>query len=345
MPAAQTSIDWGSSVTCSWRVMEVDPATWADSMEVSGARSGSVTRDATGRLLESGTVEVESDAPAAAERWARIEVLAVQGALMERHALATLLLVPSPSKVRRGGRVASYEGRSVLRPCEDRKMLAGSYAPKGADGAAWAARLLAGSTPAPVSADGSFELSDNIVFARKTSYLEAAWTVVEAAGWCIQVDGWGRVAVRKKPVQPALLLDRAGARLLGPEVESDDGLADVPNRFTAWDGSEQGQAVDERAGVPTSYKERGRYVDEVDDSPKRVGGESGQAYAERRLAELTEVAGTRSYERAWWPGVTVFDMVRGGLADADLVGDMRVRSQSLQLGAGISVTEEVEVLR
>lgn len=342
MPRSDTSIDWAGGYSREWRVMEVNPATWADSGELPGVTDASCSVDSTGRLILSGSVTLTTD-PGwdAAERWCRIELLADQSGVAERHAVCTLLLAPSPSKVRRGRVTWQLEGRSPLQPAEDVRLSAGTTCPRGADGAAWAASMLS-VCPCPVTVAGSFPVADHTVFAAGTTRLEAARTVLDAAGWCMQVAGDGSVAIAPVPTEPAVTLT---ASLLGTEVTADDGRADVPNRYLATRDGVTAVATDEDPASPTSHASRGRWVDEWDSNPETRPGEGLQAYAERRLAELTGAAGVRTYQRAWVPGVTASDVVRWQLPSARLSGEYRVTKQSVVLGSGLSVTETVEAVR
>lgn len=333
MPRVETSIDWAGSMSVELRAMEVDPRTWASSTELGMVTSASVSRDSSTPLVESGSLTLEGDGLPETEIWVRIEALATQGGAFERHPVATMLFQPAPTTVRRGSTSMTMDGCSVLAPAEDRVLLAGTTVAAGADAAAAAVGLISECTPAPTSADGGFSLAEPMTFAGGTTYLEAAQMLVDAAGWCIQVETDGTVHVRPKPTVPAIELYE---RTIGTSVQVADSDGVKPNRYIAVDG--------ERVAIAT-WGEPTRYVDEYDGSPKTIGGESLQAYAERMLAELNGSAGTREYERPWVPGVTAWDMAHGAVPAAQLDGDMRIVHQSLGIGHGISVTEKCEVLR
>ena len=64
------------------------------------------------------------------------------------------------------------------------------------------------------------------------------------------------------------------------------------------------------------------------------------AYAQRRLEEESMVYDVRTYTREWWPDIFPFSVVRGSLASVDLDGDLRVVSQTLTCGLGITVEEQ-----
>ena len=337
-------IDYGSGYSSSWRMMRVDRDTWAATDEVPGLVSASIERDAYSYLMESGNATFDSEI-GNGEFWGRLEMLAEQGGEIERHPIATLLFSPGDSTSTIGGKTTEFSGRSVLAPAEDKKLLAGTYAPLGSDGAAYAASMIAACTAAPVLTEGSFTLSQNYVFAEGTTYLDAAWTIVDGAGWRIAISGDGTVTIGPKPDTPSLVLDSAHASLLGVEVGVNGSLEDVPNRYIAVDGERQAVAVDDSRDNPASTYNRGRYVDIYDSSPQMVDGESLEAYARRKLAEANESLESRSYTREWWPNVICNDLVVGSISTVDLNCNMRVISQSVKIGKGVTISEKAEVLR
>lgn len=334
-------MDWTGGYSCEWHVSWVDPDTWADAGEVAGVTSVSIERDASTPLIETGDMSLDGEM-GAWERWCRVSMVASQGAEREHVDVATLLFCSAEATAAYGTRTSSAEGWSVLKPCADLAMPLGSYAPRGCDGAARAAEILAEATPAPVTIEGSFELSQHMVFDIGCSHLDAAWALLDAGGWCIQIAGDGSIRVTPKPTEPALSLDMAHAALLSPGVSDSLDLSGIPNRYTAIDGLDVGVATNEDASSPVSYQARGRWVDATDASPALVNGESLERYAQRKLDEASTVARTRSYTREWWPGVLPFSVVRGSLPSVGLDGDMRVVSQSLSCGAGITVSETAE---
>ena len=338
-------IDWGAGYSSEWRVYRVDRATWADAGEVGGVSSLRVERDGTGDApaLERGSVEVDLAAGESLDPgYYRFVMLARQGAAAERVDVATLLCEATSADVGRGVSATSATGRSVLHPASESHLAAGSYAPAGADGARWAADLLRDAVNAPVSvADGaSFSLDQHVVLDPGCSVLQAAWLVLRAGGRVMQVGGRGEVTVMAPPAEPALVLDRAAARLVHPGVTRALDLSGVPNRYVAVSGSEVAEAVNDDPSSPTSTVTRGWTCDVVDRSPVRVGGETLAAYAARRLEEESAVPDERSYEREWWPGVLPFSLVRGTMPSVGIDGDLRVTRQSLACGRGIVVEEQ-----
>lgn len=336
------AVDWSRGYSAQWRVMEVDPVTWADGASLPGARSASVERDWTSDAptLESGGIDLDADpGEGFRERYVRLAMVASQGGERERVDVATLLCSSTGGKVSRGNEALKVTGRSVLWPASKTLLARGSYAPRGADGAQLAGQMLSSAIQAPVIVTGGFVLEQHVVYDMGSSVLAAAWLIVRAGNHRIRIDGRGRVYVEPVPSEPSLLLDRAHARLLQPDVERELDWSDVPNRYTSIDGTRVATAVNDDPLSVTSTAYRGWTHDVVDRSPIRVDGETLDGYANRRLAELSVAEDSRTYKREWWPDVVPGDMVRGSIASVGIVGDLRVRRQSLACGNGIVVTE------
>lgn len=335
------AIDYSRPYASHWRVFKVDPDTWGDAELVGGVSSVSVTRDADGDAPEIDSGSFEVDSGIAFERgYYRVVMTAEQSGEIERTDVVTLLCESEGGTVNRGIDVKDVTGRSVLHPAATTRLLAGEFAPRGGDGAQYAASLLESCIHAPVEVDGSFTLDDNYAFDFGAYALEAVWEILDAGGFCIRLDGAGRVGICPKPTEPSLMLDRANASLLDPAVSYELDCSEVPNRFTATEGGYTAQAVNDSRESETGYPSRGYWIDGFDDSPKRVNGETLDAYAARRLEEESVVKDIRTYSREWWPGVVPFDIVRGSMANVRLDGDMRVVSQDMTLGNGIWVAEK-----
>lgn len=332
-------MDYSRGYSCTWRLYRVNPDTWADAELVPGFRSASVERDVTGDapLVDAGSIELDGSVP---DGYYRIAMTATQGSLSERVDVATLLCCSTSGTAERGADGVEVTGRSVLWPASTRLLTRGSYAPAGSDGAEFAASLIRECCKAPVTVSGGFTLDSHIVFDLGASYLEAAWAVLDAGGWCMRIDGRGQVEILPKPTEPSLVLSNASAALLQPGIDHTLDTGDVPNRYTAIEDAQYAQAVNDDPASSTSYQARGYWVDVVDDSPERVNGETLDAYARRRLREESTLKDERTYTREYFPDVLPFDIVRGSIPSVMLEGDMAVQSQSIECGHGIVITEK-----
>lgn len=330
--------DWAGGYTATWRVSRVNQETWSDSEDVPDVvrETLKISRrsDSDVPLLEEGSMSV--DAPWDGEAWCRITMTA-DGS--ERVPVSTVLC-QSASRQTARGTVSDVDAWSVLKPADDTKLTHGAYAPQGCDGAEEAARLIRACTPAPVVVEGSFTISDHVVFDLGASHLDGAWQLLRAGDFCIQIDGDGTIHVRPMPDSPSLVIDRTTADIVSVAgVDESYDLSNVPNRYTAVDGSQVEVATNEDPSSPVSYRSRGRWVDVVDTSPVRVNGETLAAYARRRLREMSVVRREVTYNREFWPDVVPFSVVRCSMPEHGLDGDLRVSSQALTLGKGITVRE------
>ena len=335
-------INWSESYTCLWRVVRVDPETWADAETLAEVDGAKVTRTADGNMLEAGTLSL-SDGGGFDRGYYRLVMVATDGSgNYERQDIATMLYEATGATYDHGTAEVKAEGRSVLHPANVRLLVDGTYAPANSDGAAWAGRLLESCISAPVSVEASFALASNIVPDFGTSALDAAWQVVSAGGCIIRVAGDGTVHIMPKPTEPALLLDSAHAGLVVPGIKGGIDMSDVPNRYIAAGELATAVAVNDDPLSPTSTVSRGYAYDMLDDSPELLGGETLERYARRRLEEESTVGVSATYKREWWPGVYPYDIVLGSLESVGLSGSMRVVSQSLECGNGVRVTEKAE---
>ena len=331
--------DWLGGYSSTWEVRKVNPDTWEDGDILQGVRTVSVEKSSEGDAptMESGSMTLDGDGTFDGT-WYRVSMIASQEG-KERVPIATLLFERASSHTEKQTVELECNGRSVLQPAADVKLPTGSYAPAGVDGAMFAAEAITQCTPAPVVVEGSFTLVDDLVFDVGCSVLEAAWQVLNAANWCIQIRGDGTITVKAKPTEPSLELSKANAGLLIPGVDDDYNISEIPNRYYAVDDDKVAMAANEDASSAVSYPSRGRWVDEVDTSPSLIDGESLDMYAQRKLIEASTVLRKFSYGREWWPDVYPFGIVRASLAREGVQGDLRVISQSIECARGAKVSE------
>lgn len=328
-------MDWTRSYTASWRVCRVNRQTWADAEELKDVDSVSITRTADGSLLESGSLELSGEFE---PDYYRIIMTAEQGGEVERVDVATLLFDVAGGKYSYGINSPSADGFSVLYPASVTTMLAGEYAPKGVNGAEYAGRILAAAINAPVEVEGGFTLNEHIVHEVGSSVLDAAWDVLNAGGYIMQIDGRGTVHIRARPSEPALVLGSGNARALMPEVSYTSDISEVPNRYIVIDGDSKTVATNSDPESPISLICRGYSVDVVDTSPAPINGETMSQYAERKLHELSVMRDERSYKREYAAGVNLYSIIRASLDE--LEGDLVIQSQTISCGAGIVVDEK-----
>ena len=332
--------DFSRSYSARWRVYRVDRNTWADSYVMDGFLSADVSTS-SGDMLQSGSLTFQSEPYAPfPEGYYRLVMYATQDGVTDRHDIATLYCVSTGGKVAKGSDLRNVTGMSVLHCANTRSVEDGTTVTKGSDGVRFVGRLLAGVLDAPVETVGSFVVSEHFTFAIGTSVLEAATTVLNSGGWCMQIAGDGTVTLRPMPTEPDLTLSRDGSGLLMPEESYELDTSSVPNRYMATDGIYVGVAINDDPASSVSTRNRGFIVDAepmVDTSPVLIGGETMDGYCNRKLRELSVVYNSRSYEREYAEGVFPNSIIRREY-DSGTV-DMRVDSQTIRCGPGVIVSE------
>lgn len=330
-------MDYSQGYTSRFEVSRMNADTWAAYGEISNVSKFSITRNCTDTvpLIETATMEVDDSFE---DGWYKLAMIVEQGGF-ERVDLGVFLFEATGSEFNYGRQTTTVSGFSVLKPADEMLLVSGEYAPMGSNGVDVAATLLQACIPAPVETQGSFLLADNVVFSVGQSYLAAVWMLLDAGGYCIQLDGDGTVNILPKPTEPSLELSKANAALLVPGIKDDKTRSGVPNRYYAIDGGAIAVATNEDPASFVSYKNRGRWVDAVDTSPTRINGETLEAYAQRKLTEATYITKKVTYTREYYPDVVPFSIVRGNMTDIGLDGDMMVLSQSLTCDKGVSIQE------
>lgn len=330
-------MNWARSYSSTWRVFKVNRDTWADSAALAGVDSVSVTRTADGRLLESGSIDLTGDLEPG---YYRVAMTADQGGELMRVDVATMLFIETGGNYDHGVRSHRADGFSVLYPASVTSVTSGGYAPAGVNGAEYAGHILSDAINAPVEVEGGFTLNNSIVHEVGSSVLDAAWAVLNAGGYVIQIDGRGVVHICPKPNDPAIILDTQseGIVLNGTSFTADE--SEIPNRYIVIDDAMIAIAANNDPESRVSIVNRGYTVDVVDTSPTPVDSETLPGYADRRLHELSMLKEEQNYTREYAPDVNLYSVVRASL-DA-LEGDFRIVSQTINCGNGITVSEKVE---
>lgn len=339
------AIDWNRGYTSKFTVNEVDRRSWGSASEIGRVISADIDL-VDGGLCESGSLSMTGDGVGQFdERYLRITMEAEQDGLRQRVEIATLLCSSSEGEFDHGVDTVEVEGRSVLYPASTRKVhdLGNDpYAPMGVDGAEFAASLLGKCVQAPISVEGSFILGSSVVFDLDDSYLDAARAVLDVGGFIIQVDGHGTIHVRALPSEPDKDMWPVTAESMMPSIGHSLDMSEIPNRYRAEIGSVSAVAVNDDPASRTSVPYRGYYVDaDIDSDAKPLEGESLAEYARRKLVELSVAEDVRKLSREYRPGLLPCDVADYIAPDGGIHGRYRVKRQSLTLGRGIKVSEEV----
>ena len=329
-------MDWSKSYKATWRVYKVNRDTWADATILQKVDSLSITKTTDGSLLESGGIELTGDFESG---YYRVVMAAEQGGSIERVDVATLLFEKNGGDTDYSRTINSANGYSVLRPADTTAVTIGEYAPQGVDGVKYAKELLEGAINAPVVIDdnASFTLNEHLVHELGSSVLEAVWSVLNAGKCILQIDGRGVVHIRKKPEEPSLVIDSSSKRLLMNKIDFSSDTSEIPNRYIVISDNKITIASNNDRNSPVSIYNRGYCVDLVDTSPTPVNGMTYSEYANAQLKEASVLKDTRAYTREYAPNVYPYSIVRASIDG--MMGDLRVESQSIECGKGITVSE------
>lgn len=332
-------IDWSSGYSCKWRLYRVDLDTWADAEPIDGVRQMTITTDMS-TTLQKGSMTIDAAVgDAVLDGYYRLVMEAEQAGVRQRVDVATLMLSASGGLISKRSDARTIECVSVLRPAANTRMPRGSFAPKGASGPEYVARMLRESIAAPVTYEGDFTIGEHHVFAPGALVLDSAWKILNSANYCIMLNGDGTVVVRPVPSEPSLELDDAHARMLLPEIRYTTPIGSVKNRYWAVLGEEVAVAVNDDPNSIVSHASRRTWNDAYDTSPVMTEGESLERYAHRRLLEQSTIGKAYTYKREWWPDVQPRCIVRGAISSVGFDSDMRVTAQKLTIGRGILVEE------
>ena len=337
-------IDWDRSYTCDLDVYEVNKDTWENMYRVPGSYSVSVSTDGTDDvpLLHTATFTIDRGFPSDYEvgGWYRAMMKVHQNGLTEEHAITTQLVEIDKEDIKTSRVELGFSGKSSLQPAADRKLRVGEFVPKEYDGAQWAADKLRECTPAPVHIVGDgFRLQDYYVFATGESYLSAVWSILGYGDWCIQLDGRGEIYIKPKPKEVKYTFFRDKYGLLDPSRSKDYTWSGVPNRYIARMDGKEYVAENHNPRSPLSYERRGRWVEEVEENPTLLSGESAEYYVRRKLAEVSSLLRTYTYKREFIGDVQPYDLLEFSLPKMN--GTYRVLSQTLTIGKGVTVSEKV----
>lgn len=331
-------MDWTTGFSASYHMTVVDAATWADvgTVQITG---GSIKKESSG-MYQSADVDCVRYQQGI-EQWIRLWLSVNQEGDVDTIPLFTGLAC-SPDRDLRGNiETNSIQCYSVLKPADDVLLERGWYAPSGVAGSMLVKQLL-GVSPAPiVEDDGSPLLESSIIAEDGETRLSMSQKILEAINWRLKINGRGEIRICANDDNSILQMDSVDYDIVEPRLQIKNDWYDCPNVFRAIDDDVMAIARDDSEDSPLSTVNRGREVWQEDTSCHLNDGETVAEYAVRRLKEEQEVALTVSYDRRFVPDVEPTDVVRLHYPSQEIDYDARIISQTLKLGYGCKVSEEV----
>lgn len=331
-------MDWSKGYSASCYMTRVDPVTWRD-LERIGITGGTVSREISG-LRQSADVDTTGFRPDS-ECWVRIWMDAAQAGDVAHEPLFTGLASVSQISINGMLTTCPVECYSVLKPAEDVILERGYFAAVGTYAGSLIRDLLS-VTPAPVVIEQtSPTLQQTIIAEDSENRLSMVEKLLTAIHWRLRIDGDG--TIRVGPWDSA---ERAAFGIYNDVIEPKVSLkADwfsCPNVLRATSGEFTAVARDDDPQSPLSTVRRGREIWRAEGSVTLSSLESLEDYARRRLREEQAYAYRVGYDRRYDPAVNVSDVIRLHYPEQGLLGSYTVASQSIALGDGAKVSEEVQ---
>ena len=331
-------MDYSKGFSASYYAFIVDPKTWRDRERIR-ITGGSANRTDEG-LRDSADIET-ANYRQEKEQYIRVYLDAEQSGSASHDPLFTGLACSPERNIDGVIETNNLECYSVLKAADDMLLTRGYYAPAGVDGSRIIRDLLS-VIPAPVSTTGTApQLRTHIVSEDGETRLTMTDKVLDAIGWRLSIDGYGRIILGPYPTTPDAVFDPLNNDILEPSIKINHDWYKAPNVYRAISGEETAVARDDSPDSPLSTVSRGREIWKEDSNVNLNTGESLAEYAQRKLLEAQQVALTAEYTRRFEPRVLVGSIVELHYPKQGLDGLFRVTSQKLELGYGTRTTEEV----
>lgn len=336
-------MNWSRGFTARYYGAIVDPQTWKDvsTFKITG---GSI-KLTNSSLRESADVQC-STFDQSEEYWIRIYLESRQTfSTNERNALFTGLAC-APDKSFNGVKQSmTLKCNSVLKPAEDVLLPRGWFVRGSANGARTIYDLLKDVTPAPIRIDGiSPAISKEIVAESGESVLTMVDYILDAINWRIKIEGDGTIVICEKANDYVVYIDADKYDILEMEVTIEKNWYDCPNVFRAICDDMMAIARDEDPNSRLSVQRRGREIWMEETSCTLNDGESIAEYANRRLEEEQRVNYSLSYNRRFHPDARPTDRIWIYYPKQDISGEFIINSQTIKIGYGAPVSEEVQAI-
>lgn len=332
-------IDWTKGITARYYCAIVNPNTWKDIRTIN-ITSGSIKYSDSG-IYESADISCR-DLNQNEEYWIRLYLDARQEDEGELIPLFTgIASIPDSSY---SGRINSKNVQcySVLGPAEKVLLPLGWYVPIGSNGAIAIRDLLKSVIPAPIIIEGeSPYLSSSIISESGESVVSMVNKILNSINWRISIDGDGTVRIKRKASMVSAVFDSINKDIIGLDIGIKENRYDIPNVFRAISDGLVAIARDENPNSEFSIQNRGREIWMEDRNCVLNNGEKIGQYAERRLKEEQNVYRTINYNRRFKPNIKIGDIVKINYPEQGVSGFFRITSQSLNIGYGGEISEEV----
>lgn len=331
-------MNWAKGFEATYYMTLVDRYTWKDTerIEITG---GNVSRSDS-NLIESADIDCVSYERG--EQWVRLWLDARQDGADASHSALFTGLATSPAVSINGIiRQNSLECYSVLKPADDVPLPRGYFVASGTNVPALIKNELLADTPAPVAIDGEAPLLAKTIFAENgESKLSMAVKLLTAINWRFRIDGDGTIHICPKDNTIVASFDTLDSDVVEPQINVEQDWYRCPNVFQAIIDGVAYTARDDNLNSVLSTVSRGREIWVTEENPTLNSGETATQYVNRRLREEQTAIMKASYNRRFYPSITIGDCISLNFPAQKVVGAFRITSNNFSLNYGATVSED-----
>lgn len=331
-------MDWSKGFSASYYASIVDARTWIDTgrFEITG---GSISRTDEGLRNSADISCIDYDRDK--ELYVRVYMNTLQEGSTSEHIALFTGLACAPDRDINGTLVTTnLKCNSVLKPCEDVLLPRGWFAQSGLDAEIIIRELLSVS-PAPIAVDGKMPtLRDSIVAEENENHLTMSEKILTAIGWRMQIAGDGTIMLKPNAKSNSIIFSPLTNDVIETKLSDSYDWYTAPNVIRAIT-DERTVVYKDESDSPLSVKNRGREIWMEETDCNLNNGESLERYAERRLTEEQQVNRTVQYTRRFFPDIYPSDHIELRYQTLGIVGSFYIKSQSISIGYGAPVSEEV----
>ena len=166
--------------------------------------------------------------------------------------------------------------------------------------------------------------------------------LLEDTEWFIRIDGNGRVTIEEKSDDIVATFDTLDRDVIMPDLTDETDIYDIPNVLRVRDGNGNYETIyndDENSDTSIGNIGWEKWED------RQLDLDYGETLLEKANKQMEEMSKTKrkiSYTREFDPDIKTNDMVLYLLPHQGIVGVFRIISQSISIGAGVSVSEIAE---
>ena len=331
-------MDWSKGFEATYYMTIVDRATWKDTDKIK-ITGGSVSRSDS-NLIES--ADVDCIGYDRGEQWIRLWLDARQDGSDASHIALFTGLATSPAVSINGViRQNSLECYSVLKPADDVPLQRGYFVGGGTNVPNLIKHELLADSPAPIVIDGEAPpLAKTIIAENGESKLSLAVKLLTAINWRFRISGDGMIHICPKDNTAVASFDTIDNDVVEPQISVDYDWYRCPNIFQAVIDGVAYVARDDDPNSALSTVSRGREIWVTEENPTLNSGETATQYVKRRLKEEQTAIMKVSYNRRFYPDVTVGDCVNMNYPAQKVTGTFRISSSSFSLNYGATVSED-----